>query len=612
VGTNPIHYAYQWQRGGLSVAGATGSTYPLSASDLGDSVDAVVTASNAAGSRSATSASTAIVTAELVPPLSPTPTVGGLSPGSGPEAGGTSVSIAGANFGDVTAVKFGAANAAAYTVLSASSITAVAPPGRGTVDVTVTTSAGTSASGSLDRFSYQALPPANSGLPTITGIAEEGKTLTEAPATWTGATSFSVQWQRCDSEGNNCSSILGANGQTYTLTASDVGRTIRVEEAASNASGLTSATSEPTHVVVLPASPRTGLAGFSFIGSIDTMKLSKDHASGGFTAGDAQAVDLAATMATTHITDNAPLEYPATMVGWASRIHEDGKHVWFRLAAFNGGAMAHADAPKANNYQPPYDGYPGFASGYLTKLHEIMLANPGLVKPGDILDGDAEPENSGWWAANYGCGVQQGCTPCPDIAHMTSASYPCSPISEFNRFLVVMTEQEDADLASLGLTPCATLTSTDCVLTKVHSTDPGTATHQLSTETVGQMGNLITVDAYPDQKTREPQVAASAWKAALESWEDTWKAKGVSVSILVGEWGYSNAINVTDSQQEAVVKAETEVFPTIPYLAGTNYWVGPGNSKAGGFTNIFVQEAGLWKLRPAASDVSALYATMNP
>jgi hypothetical protein len=82
-----------------------------------------------------------------------------------------------------------------------------------------------------------------------------------------------------------------------------------------------------------------------------------------------------------------------------------------------------------------------------------------------------------------------------------------------------MTEQENADLVSLGLTPCATLTSTNCVLTKVHSTDPGTATHQLSTETVGAMGNLLTVDAYPDQNTTEPPAAASAWKSALESWE---------------------------------------------------------------------------------------------
>src|SRR5207249_5744330 len=86
-----------------------------------------------------------------------------------------------------------------------------------------------------------------------------------------------------------------------------------------------------------------GLGGFKFIGSVDTMKLSKDQASGGFTSDDAQAVDLTASMAVTHITVDTPLEYPSVMVAWANRIHNDGKHVWFRLGSFNGGNLAHGD-----------------------------------------------------------------------------------------------------------------------------------------------------------------------------------------------------------------------------------------------------------------------------
>jgi hypothetical protein len=37
----------------------------------------------------------------------------------------------------------------------------------------------------------------------------------------------------------------------------------------------------------------------------------------------------------------------------------------------------------------------------------------------------------------------------------------------------------------------------------------------------------------------------------------------------------------------------------------------PGSSSDGGYTNILVEEAGSWKLRRAASDVSAFYAAMN-
>jgi hypothetical protein len=122
------------------------------------------------------------------------------------------------------------------------------------------------------------------------------------------------------------------------------------------------------------------------------------------------------------------------------------------------------------------------------------------------------------------------------------------------------------------------------------------------------MGGLITVDAYPDQGTESPSTAASAWKSALESWHKAWEAKRLNVSILVGEWGYSNTINVSDSTQEAVIKAETEAFATVPYLVGTNYWVGPGSSSDGGFTNIFVNSGGTWTERPAAADVSNFYA----
>jgi len=143
-------------------------------------------------------------------------------------------------------------------------------------------------------------------------------------------------------------------------------------------------------------------SGPKFIASIDTMKLSKDLAAYGFTTADTQAIDLAAATNATHITDNAPLEYPAVEEAYANRIHADGEHVWFRLNAF-GVNIAHGDLG---------DGYPTFAPGYLTRLHEVMLAHPGMFKAGDILDGDAEAENSVWWANQYGCGVQGLCTPC--------------------------------------------------------------------------------------------------------------------------------------------------------------------------------------------------------
>ena len=67
------------------------------------------------------------------------PTVKKLSVKSGPVAGGTTVVITGTEFTGATTVHFGEAEAQSFTVNSATSITAVSPPGvPGTVDVTVT------------------------------------------------------------------------------------------------------------------------------------------------------------------------------------------------------------------------------------------------------------------------------------------------------------------------------------------------------------------------------------------------------------------------------------------------------------------------------------------
>jgi hypothetical protein len=75
----------------------------------------------------------------------PAPIVKQLTPRAGPCAGGTAVTITGANLLGATAVYFGSISATSFTVNSATSITAFAPSEpSGRVAVTVTTSEGTS------------------------------------------------------------------------------------------------------------------------------------------------------------------------------------------------------------------------------------------------------------------------------------------------------------------------------------------------------------------------------------------------------------------------------------------------------------------------------------
>lgn len=77
------------------------------------------------------------------------PTVDSISPSSGPSVGGTSITIVGTNFVTTTSVTIDGV-AAAFGVLNSSTLSVITPPGSsGSVDVVVTTTAGsaTAASG---------------------------------------------------------------------------------------------------------------------------------------------------------------------------------------------------------------------------------------------------------------------------------------------------------------------------------------------------------------------------------------------------------------------------------------------------------------------------------
>jgi hypothetical protein len=115
----------------------------------------------------------------------PPPTVTGVEPNHGPAAGGTSVTITGANLTGASAVRFGSTSATSFKVNSDTSITAVSPAGTGTVDVTVTTPSGTSATSAADRFSYG---PTVSKLEPNHGSPSGGTTVTIAGTGFTGAT----------------------------------------------------------------------------------------------------------------------------------------------------------------------------------------------------------------------------------------------------------------------------------------------------------------------------------------------------------------------------------------------------------------------------------------
>lgn len=95
-----------------------------------------------------------------------------ISPAHGPSTGGSSVSIAGSGFANVTKVDFGTVPAR-FSVVSNTSVTAVAPAGSGTVTVTVTVRGDAPATSSQGQFSYRIVPMVRSVRPA-SGAARGG------------------------------------------------------------------------------------------------------------------------------------------------------------------------------------------------------------------------------------------------------------------------------------------------------------------------------------------------------------------------------------------------------------------------------------------------------
>ena len=136
-------------------------------------------------------------------------------------------------------------------------------PGVYTVTLTASTGAGHKSVPVTRTINIDTPPPSNDSAPAITGTPTDLSTLTEHHGAWSGSpTSYSYQWQRCDSAGANCTDIPGATSQTYKLLDADVGHTIVVLETATNAGGdSTPAASDPTDVI--GAAPAATTAGFT-------------------------------------------------------------------------------------------------------------------------------------------------------------------------------------------------------------------------------------------------------------------------------------------------------------------------------------------------------------
>jgi hypothetical protein len=178
-----------------------------SASSLG-AVDVTVTTP---GGTSATSAAD-----QYTYTSPPAPTVTAVSPSAGPN--GTSVTITGTNFSGATAVNFGQGNPAQFSISGPTQIMATAPAASslGTVDVTVTTPGGTSATTQADQFTYQAGPVPVTMVATYRGdLARTGYYPSQTGVTPANVATLTQHWKTTTGGTGAYSQPIVANNMVY-------------------------------------------------------------------------------------------------------------------------------------------------------------------------------------------------------------------------------------------------------------------------------------------------------------------------------------------------------------------------------------------------------------
>jgi hypothetical protein len=290
-----LAFSYQWVRcgadGGLpdgsncpTIAGATTSTLTLTSAEVGSTLRVQVTASNSAGSATATANPTDVV--------SQSPTVGPPKNTVEPSISGTMVqgriifATAGTWNGELPIsfayqwVRCGpdgglpdASNCTSIASATSSSYVLAADDvgARLRIKVTASNSLGVQTVASNATAAVQSSStttpsqaPTNTRAPLIFGQPVRGQDLTSSVGLWTGTTPlvFSYRWLRCpasggQSSGSDCTAITGATGTQYELTADDVGSRIRLQVTARNTLGAATATSDATALVTATATTPT-------------------------------------------------------------------------------------------------------------------------------------------------------------------------------------------------------------------------------------------------------------------------------------------------------------------------------------------------------------------
>jgi hypothetical protein len=233
---------------------------------IGSTARLVVTATNSAGSTSATSEPTGLIAA-LLPANTSLPSITGLA-----EDGSTLTGAKGSWTGSAPSFSYQwlLCNASGASCKESSGATGTTLGlltsmigGTARLVVTATNSAGSTSATSAPTSPILAILPANTVIPSISGILQTGQLLTAVAGKWSGSEpiAYSYQWQTCGLLGkeSECKNLAEAVKSTLKLELLQVGLTLRLLVTATNSRGAVSKASTITSAILgLVLSPVQG------------------------------------------------------------------------------------------------------------------------------------------------------------------------------------------------------------------------------------------------------------------------------------------------------------------------------------------------------------------
>ena len=223
----PTSYNYQWYSGGNPV-GTNQNTYVSQVTDVGNTIDCVVTAYNGSGSSAPQASNT-------VGPITGTGPVNTVAPAV------TGTTVVGDVLTTTNGTWTGSPTGYSYQWKSGSSNVGtnvnhytlqVSDTGNNMTCVVTATNVSGSTPATSNSVGPVTNVPINSVAPVVSGSVTVGSTLTTTNGTWTNSpTSYNYQWV------NSSTGNVGTNQNTYVSQVSDVGDDISCEVTAINGVG---------------------------------------------------------------------------------------------------------------------------------------------------------------------------------------------------------------------------------------------------------------------------------------------------------------------------------------------------------------------------------------